>query len=201
MQNPLRKSIGSLAAITALATPAISHAQVVASSATAHNLKSDFTIDINGDGSQDVQFSFNSGYSYLAGLNGTTLAESSGYIALFSQGATINSLHITASNTFISSEPYSSPFDGQTGYVGASFLVGSDSFNAWLEFDFNQDINGNTRGSVYNGHFVSAAWESTPGASIEAGATAAAIPEPAHIAAGLGLVAGIASWLRRRKQR
>ncbi len=190
MSPSLRPSFGSLAALTAaIALPSAAKSQVVMSALSNVSFvnESSVDLDIDGNGTADFKLFANS-YSPLYNITPYNLSRifaNGSYVRVFDSGETIG---FGATGTY-------QTFDtimGSTGYVGVNFERDGQLNAAWLFFDFSA---GGSDPSQWK--LTSAAWESTAGASITAGASA--IPEPAQAAVGLGLVAGMMAWLRRRR--
>ena len=80
---------------------------------------------------------------------------------------------------------------GTTGYIGLTFVSDSTTVSGWMQISYNLD------GSLTLYDF---AYDAS-GASIMAGATTSAVPEPSTYAAMFGLTAlGFAAYRRRRRQ-
>jgi hypothetical protein len=138
--------------------------------------------DVDGDGTNDFTFFANS--ASLSGIGGNQIFILTGStVRTYSFNSTI-----TPTDTSLGSVSLSS-MSGQTGYIGVTFTHASATYTGWVQFDFTSGFS----------HAVidSAGWDATPGASIAAGA--AAIPEPADVAAGMGVFALAAAWWRRRR--
>lgn len=188
MNPSLRPSLGSLAALVAMAMPVAAKAQVMVSSIENLGLvNGSLNIDIDGNGANDFQLFANGTYARIDAIDGANRIFSNGaYVTVFAPGDII---------TPAAADATSSSFDsltGGTGYVGVSFQRDGEAHAAWLHFDFTAAAVGNP----WDGTLTAAAWESTASAGIAAGA---AIPEPAHVATGFGLMAGLAAWFRRRR--
>lgn len=187
MSQSLRPSLGSLAAMMAMALPVATNAQVIVSNiANVGFANGSVGVDIDGNGANDFQLFANGTIAEISALVGGNLIFSNGmYVDVFTNGAAI--APASANNA-------AAEFDtltGSTGYVGVSFQRAGQAHAGWLLFDFT----GGTGNPVNGGILTSAAWQSTAGASLAAGA----IPEPAEAAAGFGLLAGLAAWFRRRR--
>jgi MYXO-CTERM domain-containing protein len=189
MHSSLRPSLGSLAAMVAITMPTTLDAQVVNS--TFSNLtfaNGSLSIDLDNNGQADFSLFANAG---LASLN----AFNNGSVHLFPNGIYLSEYtfgsEITAWGDGNSGE--FGALSGHTGYVGVVFERSGDLHAGWLQFDFT----GTDDGPWTDGILLAGAWEATPEASIAAGATA--VPEPAHAAAGLGLLAAVGAWFRRRR--
>jgi hypothetical protein len=179
----MKNSIGSLAALAACVLPLAADAAVQAASfadeiAPFENSGS-LALDIDGDSTDDFQI-----YS-----NGIVVSLTSFETTLFTPGTVAFGDTLDVADA-INGSAYIDDTDIEaftTGYYGFSFATGAGTHAGWIFLDFS----GATK------YAVSAAWETTPGASITVGA---AIPEPSAAAAlaGAGVLLG-ASALRRRR--
>lgn len=196
MNLSLRPALGSLAAMAALSLAPAAHAQATLSSISHVTVAADDLryFDIDGDGTDDfwvnntfatptlspADGSNNAIYSVFANGIGQTIQPFAFGETIFTNGGT-------------SAEFGFDLFTGSSGYVGVNFERGGQTYAGWVLFDL-------TAGSGGDVVIESAGWQATYGADITAGA-ATPVPEPATTAAGLGLAAGLAAWLRRRKAR
>lgn len=98
---------------------------------------------------------------------------------------------ISAATEFSSETLQMDYFFGDSAYLGLSMVSGGETFYGWVGFDFTNVLDAY---EAANGFIFGAAWQSTPGEAIAAGA----IPEPSTTATLLGLAAGAVAWLRRR---
>jgi hypothetical protein len=89
-----------------------------------------------------------------------------------------------ATMSFASSESSGGPWDGRTGYLGFSFLIGQDRHYGWI---YHQHI-----GSGFGGYFYQYAYETEPGVGITT-------PIPESSSAAL-LLLGVGALLFRRKR-
>jgi MYXO-CTERM domain-containing protein len=80
----------------------------------------------------------------------------------------------------------------ETGFVGIEFDISGEIHYGWLEVLVSRE---NDRPAGLE--VLSAAYETTPGADIQTGA----IPEPASVGLGLGLLALGAAGVRRSRMR
>lgn len=179
----MKSSLGTLAAVAALAVAATTTASASVQYAT--HLFGDVIdpydstyIDINNDGIADyevlngnrlmgVHFTFNE-----VAVSGTQLQN-------FAFGDTIDSLLDYSPSGLLNLSTSS--------IVGLRFYIDEDIHYAWLQFGFDEgDM------IILNG-----AWETIANTSLEI----AAVPEPTTVAAGIALLAGAAALLRRRTKR
>ena len=181
----MNNSIGSLAALAAIALPAATALAVpdVTLPAAFSNVVVSFSdpqnvpFDIDGDGTADFSVFGNGGFSLTVQVFDTT--------SLRSEPLVLGSLFAPGDATTDSSLAI---FAGDTSYLGFSFITGSQTHAAWVLFDAT-----GTDAVVVGG-----GWQTFPGGSVEVG-NPAPIPEPASFAtlAGTALLAGAA--LRRRR--
>jgi PEP-CTERM motif len=186
-----RNAIGSLAALAAIALPlaveAAPQVSALSNVALPDLAGTLFDLDINGDSSDDFALYANSD-------NITSAANfSGGFANAFIVGATSTATRLTVgtpigSGSDIIQSAELPTFDGMTGYAGFKFKISGADHYAWLLLDFT---------NINDRRIVSAAWETTPGAAINAGA----IPEPASAAVLLGLGAAAAAAMRRPQRR
>jgi hypothetical protein len=172
--------------MAALSLPAAAEATVVDS--TFENLtfaNGSLAIDVDGNGTTDFSLYANGVYAYLQVYNNGSLHlfDNTADLTNFAFGEEISTLGGGTMGYFDS-------FVNGAGYVGVTFEREGLDYAGWLHFDFTG------MDTWRDGILTAGAWESVAGESIAAGATA--IPEPAHVAAGFGLFAGLAAWLRRR---
>jgi hypothetical protein len=80
-----------------------------------------------------------------------------------------------------------------SGFVGLSFDIGGNNHFAWLEVLVSRDADGRPEDL----EVLAGAWESQAGVDIQAGA----IPEPASVGMGLGLLALGATGVRAMRRR
>ena len=147
----------------------------------------------------DLLLTKNSGYgSYrYTGLKpggGAGIASGSGYAdpQNLSLGEVIDSNRSFSSQKFRTSfvdygSNTVSPGFGAGSFIG--FKSGNELFG-WLEVTWNA--------SAREFEILGGAYEDAPGVGIQAGATAAAVPEPASVLGTIGLLAG-GAFVRRRK--
>lgn len=196
---------------------------------SAANESLDFTTDLNGDSVNDFTFFGTRsqgvfGYTYNTTLGGTTyittgsfaygtfsiqrinpanavaqdsvgdvrtLAPGSGVVPALGAGQGGGGIFLTTS--FYSGAGSFNPASGDsfTGLIGLSFDISGNTHYAWLEVLVSRDISGRPETL----EVLSGAYETTAGVDIAAGA----IPEPASVGTGLGLLALGAAGLRRMR--
>lgn len=171
--------------MAALALPAAAEAQVLASNFSQLTLTSgaSFNLDIDGNGTNDFRFYDDGGQAFLQPLAGTSLIYQNGSNVIFGLNFG-DSISVGSGTSDTGSFGF---FTGGSAYAAVTFDRAGSSYAAYLFFDFTGT----------NAVLQSAAWESTASASLLAGATP--VPEPAHVAGGIGLLAGAAALFRRRK--
>lgn len=194
MSGPLRKSLGSLAAVAALSAPSVAPATIQVSALSNISLPNSgsYAIDIDGDTITDFtinpQLGFIEGIFFNGGPDNAVAANGGGLGAatLYGAGQSVSgTLDFNAGQVDMSSFHNSS-----FAYLAFTFNVGSSERYGWMQFSFPEPDD------LLNGTLHAAAWEDS-GAAIATGA----VPEPAHAAVGGGLLAGILAFLRRRRQR
>jgi hypothetical protein len=176
--------------MAALTLPLAAKAQVTISNLSNITVAKNGLLDVDIDGDGTFDFFINNAHE-----TPTFGPETDGAL-IFSNGG--SNVDVAAFNL---GDPISTGADGNTdlgfgaisggtGYIGVNFVVGGTTHTGWLLFDL----------TASNGDVVleSAGWQATADADINAG-DPAAVPEPANVATGLGLVAGLAAWLRRRR--
>ena len=188
MNPSLRPALGSLAAMAALSLPLSAQAQATLSSISNLTVQNgDYTgLDLDGDGTTDFYVNNITAVFRSADVGDMMFSNAGSGVSLqpFAFGSTIAAAGDTTNDLDFSL------LTGETGYIGVSFENITGTHAGWLLLDL----------TASNGDIVidSAGWEATAGASIAAGSPAA-VPEPATAAAGLGLLAGLAAWFRRRR--
>lgn len=170
--STIRSSIGTLAAVASLLTPAVDAAvQVSPISNEPLPGSSGIFIDIDGNGVDD--FEINADFQVITGVSGNGAVTNGG-------GAL---LPLSSGNLINGAESFNS-----SGDFGG-FLSAGNQF-AGFEFSFPDSVFG-------NGSIVSGAWETVSGNGIEVGA----IPEPSDAALAGGVLAGIVAFFRRKFRR
>ncbi len=187
MNPSLRPALGSLAAMAAMAFPLTAKSQVVVSPTLTNVTIPLFTtrnIDFDNNGITD--FVINNNSQFVFGYNSANLLFSNGSsLRVFNFGDTIGPTGDTSSSRDFNL------LTGGSGYIGVTVFGNDGEQHAgWIHFDLTGG-----GGSI---KIINAAYEATPGVSIAAGATTS-IPEPANVATGIGLVAGLMAWMRRRR--
>lgn len=176
----MKSSIGSLAALAAVAAPVLSEAAPVTASFS--NVAISFTsqdIDIDGNGSNDFSVFANSFLAFVQASSGSNFVVPSE----FNEGDTVTVAAASSASWDFSKEP------SDVTYVGVSFERNAAAHAAWLRFETDAGNN-----LVLTG----GAWESGAGAGI---LIPAAIPEPSAAAAWAGMAGLLATLCRRRRHR
>ncbi len=185
MKN-LRKPLGTVAALVALATTA--HASMVISSFSNVALPGNQSVPVDIDGDLTTDFSVdlvegvNSSFLEIDPAGSNLIATNSGDLRFYSLGDTV-----AASDPNLSANLTTGNITSANFYVGVSFSQNSQMNTAWMEFNFD---------SLGTGTLVNAAWQNVPGQD----ATIAAVPEPAVTGLAAGLMAGWLAWRRRRNR-
>lgn len=185
----LKNSLGSLAAIAALAALPHAKAQIVDSSFSNLSLVDNgaLYLDIDDDGNDD--FNITSGSAEISGMIlGNEVAVSGG---MATQWFMVGDL-INGSSDFNSIGDFSSFANGGTSYFGVMFQRGGQTHYGWVKLDFPTT-------DLADATVVSGAWQSTANLGINAGATA--VPEPATTGLLAGLFASLGLFLRRHLRR
>lgn len=188
MNPSLRPALGSLAALAALSLTPSTKAQVTMSSISNLTVQNGdlAALDIDGDGTTDFYLN-NITQFFTPADTGDSLFSNAGL------GSSPREFSFGESITGVADATGPVPLNdvlGDLAYFGLSFQHDGSTHNAWIQVDMT---------SVTGAFIVdSAAWEATADTAIAAGATA--VPEPATTAASLGLLAGLAAWLRRRRR-
>ena len=176
----LKKSLGSLAAVAALAPTQQATAAIVFS--TFSNVPAVGNIDIDGNGVDDFSLNSSGGLFGLLGPNATAVDLSSDPIFFIPDSSSVN-----GSFNF-ESFPDISPVigDGST-YLGVRFDRGGDTHYGYLAFDIPTTFN--------TGTLLGGGWQSTPldGASVKP------VPEPATFTLLAGGLTLMTASRRRRK--
>ena len=179
------------------------------------------TWDIDGDGTSDLRFSkLGSGTTqaqvgYIVELSvqgqggfGRVLRTVSDAMAKLAIGSPIGS------SGFFRGNPRTAYFNiltvdgsirtfagqwsmGETGFFGFAFNKGGQRHYGWGELKFDP-ASANSDG--YGFQVTRAYYNDTPGASIAAGDTGSAVPEPSTLALAMLAAGGVAAYRSRRKQ-
>jgi len=193
MSGPLRKSLGSLAAVAALSTPAVAPATIQVSALSNINLPDSGSYNIDVDGDSLTDFSIDAANENISGsfINGAGYNSISATLSGPIPAIVYNSNEtVDAGLTYNDSADMGGFINSGTSYLAFSFFVGGSTRYGWMEFTlpFGSDLTDGTLNAI--------AWEDS-GASIQTGA----VPEPAHAAIGGGIIAGLLAFFRRRRQR
>jgi hypothetical protein len=163
----------------AIVVSSVSNLDILPSEATA--------VDFDGDGTFDFNFFYDNSQVLVQSVNGINAVkydENFGTIRNYAAGAQIelSQLSWPTVGEFI---PLAAPI-----YAGFEFQIGGSTHLGWFQMD-------NVEGDLALVRIISAAWQSTPGASLNAGA----VPELPTTPLVFGTVAGLAVWWLRRPTR
>jgi hypothetical protein len=182
----MKNSIGSLAALAAIATPALATPSIP-ESADFYQVPVSLTdetpvnFDIDGDGTTDF---------YVYGNFGDALRIE------FDTPTLISVSPVNFGDTFFIEDDTSSGsqlvWADETAYYGFSFVTGGQTHAAWVHFDASSSAP----------LVVSGGWQTFPGGGITVG-TPAAVPEPSSYAvlAGAAALIGVVASRRRSASR
>ncbi|WOO41713.1 hypothetical protein [Rubellicoccus peritrichatus] len=184
--STIKSSLGTLAAVASLATPAVD-AAVQASPISNQPLNNLITsIDIDGNGTDD--FEINADIQQISVVDILSLGSvfNAGELTPLTGGEAIN-----GGLSFGDPAGFAEFLGNGTQYAGFGFQRDGNNHFAWLEFNFPDS-------TFTNGSIVGGAWETIADTTISAGG---AIPEPRDAALAGGILAGIVAFIRHKLRR
>ena len=194
-------ALGSLAAVAAwLAAEQADATPVISTSVVNVPVTNGGFIDIDGDSTNDFQFTFNNSQvlklQAVNGANGSARSATldgfnqSYYTLVLTSGSTVDGSLTYAPLTTMGDSNQSAAPAATGAFIAGVKFIGADTFNhyGWVNFTFPNNV------TPWAGALaVSAGWETTPDTAITA------VPEPAAITLGaLGLVCCLVARRVRR---
>lgn len=181
----MRNSLGTLAAVAAIAAAGSMQASAAVTPTFVQNLPinliGDTDIDINGD--NGVDFSLNWQGAFINAMSGSDMVVDFGYML---RPLGIGDV-VDGSSGYNGYAEFGHLVGGSNIFAGFSFTIAGEIHYGWLAFDFSTDAP----------MIVGGAWESIAGQGIEI----QAVPEPSFYAALGGLLAVAAIGVRRSLRR